>query len=160
MKLLKIIGFLSLIFLSGFAHALEAPARELTSERIKEAREVLMGVLLEENGVLARLPSRIRMSRGYMKIGIYTWPPLDGRNIFHALVKIFAEYEKQFSVNLCEVTNKHPEALIGTVYVEYYTLLEYTKGKDPVARLEFQESTECRPGLEAYFQRVLKPRKS
>ena len=156
MKLLKTIGFLSLIFLSGFAHALEVPAQELTSEQVKEARNALMDVMMDKNGILGRLPSRIRMSQGYMRVQIYTWAPLDGRDIFHALVKSFAERGKQFSTNLCEVTNQHSEALIGTVYIEYYTLLEYTKGKEPVARLEFQESTECRPGLETYFQRILK----
>jgi len=100
----------------------------------------------------------VRMTQGYMKVSIYTWPYSSG--MLHPLVILFArDMNKKFSQNICNYLEQYPNALIGTVYVEYHTVTKYEKGELETI-LEFEESTECRPGLEKLFQeRVSSPRK-
>lgn len=156
---MKPIFFIFALALSFSACALEdAPfgLDKLTSVDIQVARQKIIGEIGET--VLANTPSRVRMTQGRIKVKVYTWP--DTTDIFHPLVILFArDMNKKFSQNVCEYLEKYPDALIGTVYVEYHTVTKYEKGELETI-LEFQESTECRPGLEGYFQkRLSSPRK-
>jgi len=151
MKILRVISLLSLIFFSGSAIS-QDPAPNLTPEEIRSARLDLLKVLQE--GVLKIQPARISIIDAYMEAKIYHWPPPEGAYIFPQMLRLFAEQGKLFSRNLCDVTKEYPDTMIGTVYVEYHTILEYEEGKDLVTRLEFKESTECIPGLETLFQRM------
>lgn len=130
---------------------------DVSGADVKEARDIIIGEIGEV--VLSNTPSRTKITKGYMEVNIYTWPVAS--DIFHPLVIMFARaMNKKFSQNVCEYLEKYPNALIGTVYVEYHTVLFYKRGDDLQTLLEFQESTECRPGLEKYFQeRFSSPRK-
>ena len=154
----SILLILSLIF-SFSACALEDSPfgiSDLTAADIEKARKIIIKEIGET--VLANTPSRVRMTQGYIKVNIYTWP--DTTDIFHPLVILFArDMNKKFSRNICDYLEQYPNALIGTVYVEYHTVTKYEKGELETI-LEFEESTECRPGLEELFQeKFASPRK-
>ena len=151
MKILRIITLLSLVFFSGSVIS-QDPAPNLTPEDIRSARLDLIKVL--EKGILKIQPARLSIIDAYMEVKIYHWPPPEGAYIFPQMIRLFAEQGRLFSRNLCEITQKYPNTMIGTVYVEYYTILEYRGGQDIVSRLEFRENTECVPGLENFFQRM------
>ncbi len=151
MKIFRIITLLSLVFFSGSVIS-QDPAPNLTPEDISSARLDLIKVL--EKGILKIQPARLSIIDAYMEVKIYHWPPPEGAYIFPQMIRLFAEQGRLFSRNLCEITQKYPNTMIGTVYVEYYTILEYRGGQDIVSRLEFRENTECVPGLENFFQRM------
>jgi hypothetical protein len=129
---------------------------DISASDIEKDRKIIIKEIGE--AVLGNIPTRVRMTEGYMKINIYTWP--SSSDILHPLVILFArEMNKKFSQNICEYLEQYPNALIGTVYIDYHTVLFYERGGDLETNLEFQESTECRPGLEKYFQeRYASPR--
>ena len=151
MKILRVISLLSLVFFSGSVISQDLTP-DLTPEEIRSARVDFLEVL--QKGILKIQPARISIIDAHMEVKIYHWPPPEGPYIFPQMVRLFAEQGRLFSSNLCKIAEKYPITMIGTIYVEYHTILEYERGKDVVSRLEFRESTECIPGLETFFQKM------
>jgi hypothetical protein len=145
--------FLFLLVLSSNACALEGDpfgVDKVTSVDVELDRKKIIKEI--GNGPLSNIPARVEMTKAFMVVKVYTWPS-DSHDMLHALVMLFYQQNRKFSQNICEYLEAYPASLIGTVYVEYHTILEYEQGKKLETDLEFKEKTECQPGLEKYFQR-------